>query len=239
MGHPVYIYSSFIDRWMNTCAASGEYCSQGKTCHSATLSIANRTWTGLGSSPGFCLETLAANNTIHGTVLDLGLIILNPVDTLTQQFQFCYVQCFLRAQYKKKEWREWWILERQINKKNASDTLLYNKHILCDEIKLPPPHVSYEATCKSFRLYPPEATHLAHHLQSTSNRNKILKNYYRKGKWSLCKFWLKPQHVSWHILNHCRMWLWLTVPFLSLVCFLFEARVVNPPGSHIRHFSIL
>lgn len=53
--------------------------------------------------------------------------------------------------------------ERQINKKNASDTLLYNKYILFDETKLPPPHVSYEATCKSFRLYAPEVTHLAHH----------------------------------------------------------------------------
>jgi len=94
------------------------------------------------------------------------------------------------------------------------------------------------ASHSGFTLQEPHIWHTINK-ESISNRNKILKNYHHNGKWSLCKFCLKPQHVSWHILNHCRMWLWFTVPFLSLVCFLFEARIINPLESHVRHFPVL
>jgi hypothetical protein len=56
----------------------------------------------MGLNPAFRGETLAANRTIHGTVLDL-VLILNPVEPLTLPYQFCCVQYFIRAQYKKKE----------------------------------------------------------------------------------------------------------------------------------------
>ena len=116
---------------MNECVCSfGGIVLSRKTRHIATLSIAKPTWIGLRLNPGFCGETLAADRTVHGTVLDPVLIILNPVDTLTLPFQFCCVQCFLRAQYKKKEWLEWWTLERQINKKMHLYSLIQQTHSL-------------------------------------------------------------------------------------------------------------
>jgi hypothetical protein len=42
----------------------------GKTCHSATLSTANPTWTDPGSNPGLHGGRLAANCLSHGTALD-------------------------------------------------------------------------------------------------------------------------------------------------------------------------
>jgi hypothetical protein len=47
----------------------------GKTCHSATLSTTNPTWTGPGSNPGLRGERQAINRLSHGTAYFRTLVV--------------------------------------------------------------------------------------------------------------------------------------------------------------------
>jgi hypothetical protein len=55
----------YIEHWWNYTDRENQI-TQGKTCHSATLSTTSPTYTDLGLSPGLCTERLVTNHLRHG-----------------------------------------------------------------------------------------------------------------------------------------------------------------------------